>query len=240
MPTKSVRPIVLIVRDGWGANPYPEWRHANAVHLARTPVDDRLLAAYPHTLIHTSGNEVGLPDGVMGNSEVGHQNIGAGRTVEQEVMRITGRIRDRSFFANPALVGAFDRAGETGGSVHLMGLCSDGRVHSDLDHLHGLLEMSLRLRFPGDRIYVHAFMDGRDTAPDKGIACLAQIETKCQELGINCVASVSGRFYAMDRDNRWDRVQKAYDMLTGRRIVTEYPCFDSATAAVARTQPKTR
>ncbi len=232
--SKSVhRPIVLIVRDGWGANPDPKWNHANAIHLARTPVDDRLLAAYPHVQIHTSGHSVGLPDGVMGNSEVGHQNIGAGRIVEQEVMRITGRICDGSFFANPALVGAFDRAAETGSAVHIMGLCSDGRVHSDLDHLYGLLEMSRRLGFPGDRVFIHAFMDGRDTPPHAGIEYLEQIEAKCREFGTNPVASVAGRFYAMDRDNRWDRVQKAYDMLVCRSDVTPYPCFDSARAGVA-------
>ena len=226
------RPIVLIVRDGWGANPDPQWNHANAIHLACTPVDDRLLAAYPHVQIHTSGNNVGLPDGVMGNSEVGHQNIGAGRIVEQEIMRITGRIRDGSFFTNRALVGGFARAKARGSAVHIMGLCSDGRVHSDLDHLYGLLEMSRRLSFSGDRVFIHAFMDGRDTPPNAGIEFLQQIEAKCREFGTNPVASVSGRFYAMDRDNRWDRVQKAYDMLAGRRDVTPYPCFDSALAAV--------
>lgn len=213
MTRRKSRPIVLIVRDGWGANPHPEWNHANAVHLARTPIDDRLSAAYPHVLIHTSGSDVGLPDGVMGNSEVGHQNIGAGRIVEQEIMRITGRIRDGSFFTNPALVEAFDHAGETGGNLHIIGLCSDGRVHSDLDHLYGLLEMGRKREFPGHRVFVHAFTDGRDTSPQSGVQFLEAIEDKCRVLGINPVVGVVGRYYAMDRDNRWDRVEKAYRML---------------------------
>ncbi len=207
------KPIVILVRDGWGKNPHPEWNHANAVHLARTPVDDRLMANYPHVLIHTSGVDVGLPDGVMGNSEVGHQNIGAGRIVEQEIMRITGRIHDGSFFTNPALVGAFEHAEKTGGCVHFMGLCSDGRVHSDLEHLYALYDMSVKLSFPGNRVHTHAFMDGRDTPPHAGIDFLRQIEHKCKNCGTNLIASVIGRFYAMDRDNRWDRVRMAYQML---------------------------
>ncbi len=223
MSRPECRPIVLIIRDGWGANPYPEWNHANAVHLARTATDDRLRASYPRVLIHTSGNEVGLPDGVMGNSEVGHQNIGAGRVVEQEIMRITGRLCDGSFFTNPTLVGAFDHAGKTGGNVHIMGLCSDGRVHSDLDHLYGLLEMSRRREFPGLRVFVHAFTDGRDTRPRGGVDFVEAIEGKCREFGINPIASVVGRYYAMDRDNRWDRVEKAYRMLVngeGKRFAS--------------------
>jgi len=228
------KPVVMIIRDGWGSNPHPEWNHANAINLARTPVDDRLLSTYPHALIHTSGNDVGLPEGVMGNSEVGHQNIGAGRIVNQEIMRITRRIQDGSFFENAELLGAFARAKETGGNVHFMGLCSDGRVHSDLDHLYALLEMSALVRFPGDRVFVHAFMDGRDTPPNKGLTFLSRIQGKCQEVCANSIASVSGRFYAMDRDNRWDRVKAAYDMLTGRSSGDGDPCprFDSAAEAV--------
>jgi len=219
---------MVLIRDGWGANPHPEWNHANAVHLARTPVDDHLMSTYPHVLIHTSGHDVGLPDGVMGNSEVGHQNIGAGRIVEQEIMRITGRIRDETFFANKSLRGAFDRAAATGGRVHILGLCSDGRVHSDLDHLFGLLAMNGRLGFPGDRVFVHAFMDGRDTPPQSGIDHMAAVERACRDAGINAVASVIGRYYAMDRDNRWDRVESAYRMLTQG----EGARFASATEAI--------
>ena len=126
MARTKCRPIVLIVRDGWGTNPHPEWADGNAVYLARTPANDRLMADYPHALIHTSGNEVGLPDSVMGNSEVGHQNIGAGRIVEQDIMRITGRMRDGSFFSNPVLTSAFEHAGEAGGGVHILGLSEPG------------------------------------------------------------------------------------------------------------------
>ena len=222
------RPIVLIIRDGWGANPFPEWNHANAVYLARKPVDDRLMAAYPHVQIRTCGNDVGLPDGVMGNSEVGHQNIGAGRIVEQELMRITGRIRDGSFFANPVLVEAFERARKSGGAVHILGLCSNGRVHSDLDHLYGLLEMSKRVGFPGERVFVHAITDGRDTAPNSGLNFIRDVEAKCKECGVNPVASVIGRYYAMDRDNRWERTQEAYRML----VEGEGRVFASAAEAV--------
>lgn len=225
---KPRRPVVIIIRDGWGANPFPQWNHANAVFLARKPVDDHLMANYPHVLIKTCGVDVGLPSEVMGNSEVGHQNIGAGRIVEQEIMRITGRILDGSFLSNPALCGAFKFAAQRGGRVHIMGLCSDGRVHSDLDHLTGLLEMSQRVGFAGDRVFIHAFTDGRDTAPDGGLGFVAGIEKKCQSLGINPVASVVGRYYAMDRDNRWDRVEKAYRLLT----MGEGSRFESAEAAL--------
>jgi len=222
------RPVVLIIRDGWGSNPHPEWNHANAVYLARTPVDDHLMKAYPHVLIRTRGTDVGLPEGVMGNSEVGHQNIGAGRIVEQEIMRITGRILDGSFFQNRVLCGAFEHARKSGGSVHIMGLCSDGRVHSDLEHLFGLLDMVKKLGFPGRRVFVHAFTDGRDTDPRGGLRYVEAVEVKCREVGVNPVASVMGRFYAMDRDNRWARVEKAYQLLVegkGRR-------FPSAVAAI--------
>jgi 2,3-bisphosphoglycerate-independent phosphoglycerate mutase len=224
----SIRPLVLVIRDGWGENPDPSQNDGNAVYLANTPVNDRLIREYPHALLHTGGRYVGLPDGVMGNSEVGHQNIGAGRIVEQEVMRITSRIGDGSFFKNEALIGAFDRARATGGAVHLMGLCSDGRVHADLDHVFGLIDLSRQLGFPGDRVYIHAFTDGRDTAPDAGIGYIEQIERKCAEAAVNPVASVIGRYYAMDRDHRWDRIEMAYRMLTrgeGER-------FPSAAAAL--------
>lgn len=217
------RPIVILIRDGWGSNPHPEWNHANAVHLARKPVDDRLMATYPHVLIRTCGVDVGLPEGVMGNSEVGHQNIGAGRIVEQEIMRITGRIHDGTFFSNRTLVGAFERANRTGGHVHFLGLCSDGRVHSDLDHLYGLLELSRRLRFPGDRVATHAITDGRDTTPHRGVEFVQAVDDKCREAGVRPVASVIGRYYAMDRDNRWERIETAYRMLVageGRRFAS--------------------
>jgi 2,3-bisphosphoglycerate-independent phosphoglycerate mutase len=207
------RPFVLLIRDGWGANPYPEWNKANAIYLGRTPTEDRLLAEYPHVLIHTSGEAVGLPAGTMGNSEVGHQNIGAGRIVDQEVMRITRRIRDGSFFENKALCGAFDFAAKRGGNVHVMGLVSDIGVHSVLPHLYAVLELAKRRGFDGRRVFLHAFGDGRDSPPDSGIEYIAQVEAKMQEIGVGRVASVTGRYYAMDRDTRWDRVEKAFRLL---------------------------
>ncbi|HUN80912.1 MAG TPA: 2,3-bisphosphoglycerate-independent phosphoglycerate mutase [Phycisphaerae bacterium] len=214
MAKLAKRPLLLIVRDGWGHNPYPEWNKANAVYLAKTPVDHRLRSNYPWVQIHTSGEDVGLPAGVMGNSEVGHQNIGAGRVVDQEQMRITRTIRDGTFYEIPTLVEAFEHAKRSGGSVHLMGLCSDGKVHSALDHLYALMEVGARNRFWGDRICVHAITDGRDTPPQSGIKYIEQIEEKCKEYGINPIASVIGRYYAMDRDNRWDRVETAYRLYT--------------------------
>lgn len=232
MSLPRYRPVVLIVRDGWGANPYPEWNHANAVYLARTPVDDRLMATYPHVLIKTSGRDVGLPDGTMGNSEVGHQNIGAGRIVEQEIMRITGRIEDGTFFENPILVGAFEHARQTGGNVHLMGLCSNGQVHSDLDHLYALLDMSARMKFPGDRVRVHAFTDGRDTPPQSGLGFIRQIQDRCDVLGIRGVVSICGRFYAMDRDHRWERVRRAYVLLTDPGSDPEIGNFETVESAI--------
>ncbi|MCA9247459.1 MAG: 2,3-bisphosphoglycerate-independent phosphoglycerate mutase [Planctomycetales bacterium] len=208
------KPVVVIVRDGWGQNPYEKWNDANAVLLANTPVADALMAKYPHVLIHTSGEDVGLPAGVMGNSEVGHQNIGAGRIVDQEVMRITRSIRDDSFFANPVLVRAIEHVKSTGGSLHLLGLLSDGRVHSDLDHAFAIVDLVKRADLPADRFFVHAITDGRDTSPTGGLAYVGKLEAKMAEAGVGRVASVIGRYYAMDRDLRWERVQTAYSMLT--------------------------
>ncbi len=223
------RPIVLIIRDGWGANPYPEWNKANAVHLGKTPNTDRLMAEYPNVLIHTSGEDVGLPAGTMGNSEVGHQNIGAGRIVDQEVMRITRCIRDRSFFENPALCGAADHAVETGGRVHVMGLVSDVGVHSVLGHLYAVVELCAKRGVPGDRVIVHAFGDGRDSSPTAGLEYIREVESRLREIGAGRVGSVVGRFYAMDRDNRWERVEKAYRLLTegqGHRVETAEKAFE--------------
>ncbi|UCG15376.1 MAG: 2,3-bisphosphoglycerate-independent phosphoglycerate mutase [Phycisphaerales bacterium] len=211
------RPFVLIVRDGWGHNPDAGQNEANAIYLADTPVDDRLMADYPSVLIRTSGEAVGLPEGVMGNSEVGHQNIGAGRIVDQEIMRINKAIRNGSFFTNEALVGAYDRAKKTGGAVHIMGLCSDIGVHSVLGHLYAILETAKRAGFDPSRVFLHAFGDGRDSPPDSGIRFIAEIEAKMKEIGVGRVASVCGRYYAMDRNNFWDRVERAYHMLTDGR-----------------------
>jgi len=228
VPKLDRRPLLLIIRDGWGHNPYPEWNHANAIHLAKTPVDDRLRATYPHTLIHSSGEEVGLPTGVMGNSEVGHQNIGAGRTVYQEVLRITRMIRDGSFFDNPRLCGAVEHCRKTGGTLHLMGLCSDAMVHSSLDHAYALLLLAKRCGLSGDQVLFHAFGDGRDTSPQSGIEFIRQVEAKMEELKVGRVATVIGRYYAMDRDNRWDRVEAAYRLLTrseGKQVGTAEEAF---------------
>ncbi len=208
------RPLVLIIRDGWGYNPYPEWNKSNAVYLARTPVNDLLVHNYPHVLIHTSGEDVGLPTGVMGNSEVGHQNIGAGRVVNQELLRISAMIRSGSFYQNEVLIAAMSEVQLRGSRLHLMGLASDAGVHTSLEHLYGLLALAKRLGVPPDSVLVHNFGDGRDTPPDSGIDFCRQIEEKMKAIGVGRVASVVGRYYAMDRDDRWDRVQKAYHLLT--------------------------
>ncbi|MCP4593849.1 MAG: 2,3-bisphosphoglycerate-independent phosphoglycerate mutase [bacterium] len=208
------RPFVLLIRDGWGQNPDPSQNKYNAIHCARTPVDEWLTGEYPNMLIRTSGEAVGLPDGVMGNSEVGHQNIGAGRLIDQEMVRISKSIRDESLFSNEVLVGAYAHARETGGAVHLMGLCSDAGVHSILEHLYGVLEASNRVGFDPGRVFLHMFSDGRDSPPYSGIDYLREIEAKMGDLGVGRVASVCGRYYAMDRNNCWDRVELAYRMLT--------------------------
>ena len=202
------RPLVIIVRDGWGSNPYPEWNHANAIYLARHPVDDRLMRDYPHALIHTSGFDVGLPEGTMGNSEVGHQNIGAGRIVDQESVRITKAIRNGEFFDNPQLNAAVSNCLEKGSNLHLFGIVSDAGVHGLLEHLYGCLEQCKRRGLT--RVFLHAFTDGRDTPPNSGLGYLRQIEAKMAEIGVGRIATVSGRFWAMDRDNRWPRVARAY------------------------------
>jgi 2,3-bisphosphoglycerate-independent phosphoglycerate mutase len=230
MPSKfqlAKRPFVLIIRDGWGQNPNPEMDSYNAVKLGKHPVDDRLMREFPNVLIKTSGEDVGLPAGVMGNSEVGHQNIGAGRIVDQETMRITRRIREGSFFQNKTLLGLFEHARKNNSKVHIFGLCSDGRVHSDQEHAYALLEMAKRQGFPGERVLVHAITDGRDTAPTGAARYLPALEAKCRELAVGRIATVIGRFYAMDRDNRWERVQTAYDLLTHNKG-DRYPTASAA------------
>ena len=225
-------PLVIIIRDGWGENPHREHDAFNAVRLARTPFADRLAAEWPGTLIRTSGEDVGLPMGadgpVMGNSEGGHQNIGAGRIVDQELMRITRAIRDGRFAANEALRGAFAHARGTGGKVHLLGLVSDGKVHSDLEHALALADLAVREGFPGDRLLVHAITDGRDTPPRSGLGFVRRLEEHLAKVGAGRVASVMGRFWAMDRDHRWDRVEQAYRCLT----VADGPSAPSAVAAI--------
>lgn len=228
VPQVRRKPVVLIVRDGWGENPNPEWNHANAVHLANTPVSDALMRDYPNVLIHTSGEDVGLPEGVMGNSEVGHQNIGAGRIVDQEVMRITRAIRNESFFQNAVLQGAIDHVKSTGGTLHLLGLMSDGRVHSDIEHAYAVVDLVKQSGMDGEKFAIHAITDGRDTSPTGGINYVGQLEDKLAEAGVGRIASVIGRFYAMDRDLRWERVETAYQMMTQGADQTA----ESATAAI--------
>ncbi len=216
MSEKSVklrtRPCVMIIRDGWGYNPDPKEDKTNAIKVAQPPVDTKLMAEYPNCLVRTCGEDVGLPEGTMGNSEVGHQNIGAGRIVYQDSVRITVAIRDGSFFDNAELNKAVDHALKTGGKLHLMGLCSDIGVHSLLEHLYGLLELAGRKGL--ERVYLHAFTDGRDSPPTSGAGYIADIEKKMAEIGTGKIASIMGRFFAMDRDKRWERVQEAYECLT--------------------------
>jgi len=206
-------PALLIVRDGWGRNPNPSHDAFNAIKLARTPRCSQLLREYPWTLIRTSGEDVGLPAGTMGNSEVGHQNLGAGRIVYQESVRITKAVRDGELNQNAALVEAVMRAKAKNRYVHLLGIASDAGVHGLMDHLYGCL--GLCKQFGHGKVALHLFTDGRDTGPYTGKAFLAEIEAKCGEIGVGRIASIVGRYYAMDRDNRWERVKRAYDLLTG-------------------------
>src|ERR1700733_2804340 len=201
--TKRPRPIVLTVLDGWG---YRAETKGNAIALARKPNYDRLLKDFASTLIHTSGPFVGLPDGQMGNSEVGHLNIGAGRIVQMDISRVDQLIASGEFFRQPLLLEAMER-GRTH-QLHIMGLASDGGVHSHLEHLYALLRMARENKV--EKVFVHCFMDGRDTPPESGIDFLRAIEQKMREFGVGQIASVSGRYYAMDRDNRWERVGIAY------------------------------
>lgn len=210
-------PCVLIIRDGWGENPHPEEADSNAVDAAKTPIADALWERWPSTLIRTSGRDVGLPlsaDGpVMGNSEVGHQNIGAGRIVDQELQRINQAIEVGEIFENSGLESAFEHARETNGSVHLVGLVSDGKVHSDMGHLFALIEYARTTSWPPERLHVHAITDGRDTVPTSGFRFVKQLDNTLSECGFKPTASVLGRYWAMDRDNRWDRIERAYQCL---------------------------
>ena len=212
MPATKNRPCVVIIRDGWGENPHKEWDHANAVKLAAPPVDARLRETVPFTLIKTSGFDVGLPEGTMGNSEVGHQNIGAGRIVDQDSVRITKAVRDGSFFANAELVAAVERCLARKSKLHILGLASDTGVHSRLDHLFACIELAARRGLRD--VFIHCFTDGRDSSPESGIGFVERIETRARQLGTGQIASVCGRYWAMDRDNRYQRTQRAYRMLT--------------------------
>jgi len=210
MTSKNLKnPVVLMILDGWGFNPSCD---NNAVCLAKTPNLDLLFEQYPHSLIGASGPDVGLPAGQMGNSEVGHLNLGAGRVVYQDLTRISLSIEDGSLFRNPALATALGKLKASNGKLHLMGLLSDGGVHSHNTHLYALVEMAHQAGIA--EICLHPFLDGRDTPPQSGIQYLQQLETELNRIGNGRICSVMGRFYAMDRDNRWDRVERAYHTLT--------------------------
>ena len=199
---------MLMILDGFGDN---KNKDGNAIKLAKTPNIDKLMKKYPNTDIFTSGLHVGLPEGQMGNSEVGHTNIGAGRIVYQELTRITKSIEDGDFFSNPEFIAAIENCKKYNSKLHILGLVSDGGVHSHNRHLYGLLEMAKRRDF--EDVYVHCFLDGRDTPPASAETYIAELQEKMKEKGVGKIASLSGRFYAMDRDKRWQRVQKCYDAL---------------------------
>ncbi|HTZ97626.1 MAG TPA: 2,3-bisphosphoglycerate-independent phosphoglycerate mutase [Terriglobales bacterium] len=202
------KPVVLIILDGWG---YRAESNANAIALARKPTYDRLLREYPNTLIHTSGKYVGLPDGQMGNSEVGHLNIGAGRIVHMDITRIDLMIQNGELFSHPVLLGAMKHARVGERRLHFFGLVSDGGVHSQQAHLYALLKMAKQNGL--ERVFVHAFMDGRDTLPTNGAGYLEQLQQKMREYNCGKIATVDGRYYAMDRDRRWERIAKAFNAM---------------------------
>lgn len=202
------KPLLLMILDGWGINPNPAH---NAVAMANTPNLTGYLSDYPHTQILTSGMAVGLPDGQMGNSEVGHLNLGAGRVVYQELTRVTKSILDGDFFTNPTLLDCIAKIKAAGGRLHLSGLLSDGGVHSHNTHLYAFLELAKREGLTD--VFIHCLLDGRDTPPQSGIDYLAQLEAEIARIGVGTIATVMGRYYAMDRDNRWERVEKAYNAI---------------------------
>jgi 2,3-bisphosphoglycerate-independent phosphoglycerate mutase len=209
MTQAPVAPVVLVILDGWG---YREEADGNAIIAAKTPVVKSLWAAYPRTLIRTSGKAVGLPEGQMGNSEVGHLNIGAGRVVPQELVRISDAIEDGSILSNPALVKICKDVRSRGSKLHLIGLTSEGGVHSHLNHLLGMLDLAKAQQI--SQVCIHAVTDGRDTAPTDGVGVLKRIQAHIDSIGIGRIVTLSGRYYAMDRDRRWDRVKRAYDVMT--------------------------
>ena len=220
------KPLALIIMDGWG---YSTKKEFNAVAAAKTPNLDALCANYANTLIAASGMDVGLPDGQMGNSEVGHVNIGAGRVVYQELTRVTKEIRDGDFFKNAALCKAVDAASSQGKAVHIMGLLSEGGVHSHEDHIAAMVELAAQRG--AETIYLHAFLDGRDVAPRCAQAAIERFDALFAKLGKGRIASLVGRYYAMDRDNRWDRVQEAYELITEGK--SEFANFATGSAALA-------
>jgi 2,3-bisphosphoglycerate-independent phosphoglycerate mutase len=214
MAQALISPVVLVILDGWG---YRDNKDGNAIANATTPVMNSLWAAYPHTLIQASGKSVGLPDGQMGNSEVGHLNIGAGRIVPQELVRITDAVEDGTILSNTALLQVCQNVRQRNSKLHLIGLCSEGGVHSHLLHLSGLLELAKEQGIT--EVCIHAITDGRDTKPTDGLEEIRTVERYIEQFGIGRIVTISGRYYAMDRDHRWDRVQKVYDLLIDNREI---------------------
>ena len=210
------KPCILIILDGWGINPS---NNGNAVVQANTPFLNRLMESYPHTQLTCSGEAVGLPDGIMGNSEVGHLNIGAGRIVYQDLLRIDRAIQDTTFFKNKVLLDAVTAVKEKKSRLHLMGLVSDGGVHSQLKHLFALLNLAKQKKCY--EVYIHVILDGRDTPPDSGAGFVSQLQDEIKRLGIGSIATICGRFYAMDRDTRWERTQRAYQLYTEAKGIPE-------------------
>ncbi|MBR4847363.1 MAG: 2,3-bisphosphoglycerate-independent phosphoglycerate mutase, partial [Phascolarctobacterium sp.] len=204
----SKKPVMLMILDGWGVAPASD---VNAATLAQTPNLDRYFAEFPHTTLEASGMEVGLPEGQIGNSEVGHLNIGAGRIIYQSLTRITKAIKDGDFFTNEVLCACMDKTKNAGKALHLMGLLSDGGVHSNINHLLALLEMAKARGL--EKVYVHAFLDGRDVPPKSAVGFIKQLQDAIAGMEFGKIATVMGRYYAMDRDNRWDRLEKAYKTL---------------------------
>ena len=231
--TKKQKPVVLIIRDGWGENHDASYDAVNAVKLASTPVADKLTAEYPRTEIEASGSPVGLPEGIMGNSEVGHQNIGAGRVVDQEIVRINKGIATGSVRESRSLKAAFANVKDKGNALHFMGLVSNAGVHSMLSHLYGLLNMAKEAGLK--KVYLHAFTDGRDTGPFTGKGFIREAEAKMSAIGIGQIASVIGRYWSMDRDHRWERIQRAYDCLTGKKIERAFVSAEEAIEAQYKT-----
>ena len=209
--------VILIVLDGWGISLSKE---GNAVAAARTPIYDSLLRDHPHTELQASGEQVGLPEGQMGNSEVGHLNLGAGRIVYQDITRISKSIRDGDFFHNPALVSAMETAKNNSSSLHLMGLLSDGGVHSHIDHILAMFDLAKAQGL--SQVFFHAFLDGRDTPPSSALSYISMLEKHLAKINIGRIASVSGRYYAMDRDKRWERVQKVHEALTAGEGIRKF------------------
>ena len=223
--TAPIKPMVLLILDGWGHSTDPE---NNAIMAANTPNFDRLWQQSPHTLISGSGLDVGLPSGQMGNSEVGHLNLGAGRVVYQDYTRITKSVDDNTFYDNAALCEAVDKAVAKNAAVHLMGLLSPGGVHSHQDHIFAMVKLAKQRG--ADKIYLHAFLDGRDMPPRSAKQAIQAFEQQAKSIGAGQIASIIGRYYAMDRDKRWDRIEQGYNLIT--QAAAEYH-FDTAEQALA-------